>query len=173
VSLEYKEREEEDEEVKGGKDGNEEEELLRDVTGAGTGELVGIDEEASVGITRVHAEHAVVDILLCALALVAGGKEAAGRVRVEASLKAGGLGVVVVAIAVALRDVLQDDPPVALNVDSPGDLGVVHSTGAEVALGAYPVAGVIGRGALGGSCVVLVVEALLLLLDNVLHQVIG
>ena len=35
-----------------------------DVTGAGTGELVGVDEESSVGITGVQGEHPVVDILL-------------------------------------------------------------------------------------------------------------
>ena len=35
-----------------------------DVTGAGTGELVGVDEESSVWITGVQGEHPVVDILL-------------------------------------------------------------------------------------------------------------
>ena len=77
------------------------------------------------------------------------------------------------AVAVALGDVLEDDPPVALNIDSPGDLGVVNLGGAEVTLRPDPVGGVVGRGALGGSGVVLVVKVFLLFLGDVLDQVIG
>ena len=76
-------------------------------------------------------------------------------------------------IAVTLRDVLQDDPPVALHVDGPGDLGVVHLAGAEVALGADPVAGVVLAGALAGAGVVLVVKALLLGLSDTVDEVVG
>merc|ERR1712080_398811 len=126
---------------------------LGDVAGAGAGQLVGVDEEAPVG--------------------VAGGQQSAGAVRGQAGLQPGGLGVVVVAVAVALWDVLEDDPPVALNVDGPGDLSVVNLRGAEVALGPDPVGGVVGRGALGGSGVVLVVKVFLLFLGDVLDQVIG
>ena len=147
--------------------------LGRDVTGASTGQLVGVDEESSVGITGVEGEHPVVDILLGTLGLVAGGQQPAGAVRGQAGLKPGGLGVVVVAVAVALGDVLEDDPPVALNVDSPGDLGVVNLGGTKVALGPDPVGGVVGRGALGGAGVVLVVKVFLLFLGDVLDQVIG
>ena len=146
---------------------------LGDVAGAGTGQLVGVDEEAPVGVAGVDGEHPVVDVLLGALGLVAGGQQPAGAVRGQAGLQPGGLGVVVVAVAVALGDVLEDDPPVALNVDSPGDLGVVNLGGAEVALGPDPVGGVVGRGALGGSGVVLVVKVFLLFLGDVLDQVIG
>merc|ERR1739844_633168 len=90
-----------------------------DVTGAGTGELVGVDEESSVGITGVQGEHPVVDVLLGTLGLVAGGQQSAGAVGEQTGLQSGGLGVVVVPIAVALRDVLEDDPPVTLHIDSP------------------------------------------------------
>ena len=44
--------------------------LSREVTGAGAGELVGVDEEPSVGITGVDREHPVVDVLLGALGLL-------------------------------------------------------------------------------------------------------
>jgi len=144
-----------------------------DVTGAGTGELVGVDEESSVSITGVQGEHPVVDKLLGALGLVARSQEPAGAVREETGLQPGGLGVVVVTVAVALRDVLQDDPPVTLNIDSPGDLGVVNIGGTEVTLGSDPVTGVVLAGSLAGSSVVAVVETLLLRLGDNLHQVVS
>jgi len=143
------------------------------VTGAGAGELVGVDEESSVGITGVDREHPVVDVLLGALGLVAGGEEPAGAVREQAGLQPGGLGVVVVTVAVTLRDVLQDDPPVTLNIDSPGDLGVVNVGGTEVALRSDPVAGIVLAGSLAGSGVVGVVEGLLLWLGDHLHEVVS
>jgi len=111
----------------------------------------------------------VVNILLGALALVAGSEESAGRVREQAGLETGGLGVVVVTVSISLRNVLQDDPPVTLHVDSTGDLGIVHIAGAEVTLRPYPVGGIIRRGALAGTGVVLVVKGLLLRLGDVLH----
>merc|ERR1719205_273480 len=95
-------------------------ELGRDMAGTGAGKLVGVNKESSVGIARVQREHPVVDKLLCALGLVAGGEQTAGAVGEQAGLQPGGLGVVVVTIAVTLGDVLQDDPPVALNIDGPG-----------------------------------------------------
>jgi len=144
-----------------------------DVTGAGTGELVGVDEESSVSITGVQGEHPVVDKLLGALGLVARSQEPAGAVREETGLQPGGLGVVVVTVAVALRDVLQDDPPVTLNIDSPGDLGVVNIGGTEVTLGSDPVTGVVLAGSLAGSSVVAVVEVFLLRLGDHLHEVVS
>lgn len=133
-------------------------ELLRNMTRTSRRKLVSINEKSSVWVTGVNREHPVVNILLGALAVITGSQQPAGRVRVETSLQPGGLGVVVVAISVSLGDVLQDYSPVALNIDSTGDLSVVNIAGAEVALGSNPVAGVIGRGSLGGSGVVLVVE---------------
>ena len=100
--------------------------ILRDLGGdmarAGAGKLVGVNEESSVGITGVQREHPVVDKLLGALGLVAGGQQATRAVREETRLQPRGLGVVVVTIAVTLGDVLQDDPPVTLDVDGSGDL---------------------------------------------------
>ena len=143
------------------------------MTGAGTGQLVGVDEESSVGITGVEGEHSVVDVLLGTLGLVAGGQQSAGAVREQAGLQSGGLGVVVVTVAVTLGDVLEDDPPVTLNIDSPGDLGVVNIGGTEVTLGSDPVSGVVLAGALAGSSVVAVVEVLLLRLGDHLHEVVS
>ena len=68
---------------------------------------------------------------------------------------------------------LEDDPPVPLDVDGPGDLGVVDVGRAEVALRPDPVGSIVGAGPLGGSGVVLVVEGLLLLLGDVLDEIIG
>lgn len=41
--------------------------LLRNMTGAGGGKLVGVNKESSVGIAGVQREHPVVDKLLGAL----------------------------------------------------------------------------------------------------------
>lgn len=146
--------------------------LLRDMAGTGTGQLVGINEEPSVGVAGVHGQHPVVDILLGALGLVAGGQQPAGRLGEQAGLQPRGLCVVVVAVAVALRDVLQDDAPVALHIDGTGDLLIAHCGGTEVTLWPYPVRCVIGARALGGSGVVAVVKVLLLRPRDILHQVI-
>lgn len=146
---------------------------LGDVAGACAGQLVGVNEEASVGVARVDGEHPVVDVLLGALRLVARSQQPAGTVGGQAGLEPGGLSVVVVAVAVALGDVLEDDPPVALNIHCSGDLGVVDVGGAKVALRSNPVGGVIRRGALGGTTVVLVVKVFFLLLGDVLDQVVG
>jgi hypothetical protein len=78
-----------------------------------------------------------------------------------------------VTVAVSLGNVLQDDSPVALHVNGPGDLSVVHIAGAQVALRANPVGGVIWGGSLAGTSVVLVVKRLLLLLGDILDQVIS
>lgn len=137
---------------------NERLELLRNMARTGRRELVSVNEKSSVGVTGVNRQHPVVNILLGALAVVTGSQQPAGRVRVQTGLQSGSLGVVVVTVSITLGDVLQDNPPVALNIDSPGDLGVVNIAGAQVALGANPVAGVIGRGSLAGSGVVLVVK---------------
>ena len=158
---------------KTGRKGKRRRDGLGDVAGAGAGQLVGVNEEAPVGVARVDGEHPVVDVLLGALGLVARSQQPAGTVGGQAGLQPGGLSVVVVAVAVALGDVLEDDPPVALNIHCSGDLGVVNVGGAEIALGSDPVGGVVRRGALGGTSVVLVVKGLFLFLGDVLDQVIG
>lgn len=143
------------------------------MTGAGTGKLVGIDEESSVGITGVDREHSVVHVLLGALAFVAWGEESAGAVGVEAGLQPGGLSVVVVAISVAFGDVLEDDSPVAFDVYGTGDLGIVDVRGAQVTFGANPVGSVVLGRSLRGSGVVLVVEGILLVLGDVFDEVVS
>jgi len=128
--------------------------LLWDVARASGWELVGIDEESSVWITGVDGDHPVVHVLLGTLALVARSQETTSRVWSLASLQSGGLGVVVVAIAVLLGNVLQDDPPVPLDVHGPPDLGIVDVRWAEVAFRSNPVGGIVWRRSLGGSSVV-------------------
>ena len=138
-----------------------------------TGKLVCINEESSVRITGVQRQHSVVDKLLCALGLVAGGQESTGTVREQTGLQSGGLGVVVVTIAVTIRDMLEDDSPVALNIDGAGDLGVVNIRGAEIALRSNPVGSVILAWSLGCSSIVAVVEMFLLRLGNAINKVIS
>lgn len=140
---------------------------------AGRGELVGINEESSVGVARVEGDHSVVDILLGALAVVTRSQKSAGRIGGQAGFQAGGLGVVVVSIAILFGDVLKNDTPVALNVDGTLDLGIVNLRGAQVTLGSRPVGQVEGRGALGGTSVVRVVESLLLVSGHMLDQIVG
>jgi len=77
-----------------------------------------------------------------------------------------------VAVAIALWDMLQDNPPKPFHIDSPGDLGIVHCRGTEVALGSNPVRGIVWAGALGGPGVIPIVKASLLGSSNVLHQII-
>jgi len=138
-----------------------------------TGELVCINEESSVWITRVEGQHSVVDKLLGALGLVAGGQESAGAVGEQTGLQSGGLGVVVVTISISIGNVLEDDSPVALNIDSAGDLGVVNIRGTEVSLWSNPVGSVILAWSLGCSGVVAVVKVFLLRLGNAINKVIS
>jgi len=144
-----------------------------EVARTSTRQLVSIDEEPSVWVTRVNREHSVVDILLGTLGLVARGKKTTSRVGEQAGLKTGGLGVVVVTVSVSLRDVLEDDPPVTFNIDSTGDLSVVNVRRAKVTLRSNPVRGVIRRWSLGSSRVILVVKRLFLRLGDVLNKVIS
>jgi hypothetical protein len=115
----------------------------------------------------------VVDILLGTLGLVARGKETTGRVREETGLKTGGLGVVVVTVAISLRDVLEDDSPVSFDIDSTSYLGVVNIRRTKVTLRSNPMRCIIRRWSLRGSWIVLVVKRLLLRLGNVLDKIIS
>jgi len=122
-----------------------------EVARTSAGQLVCVDEEPSVWVTRINREHSVVDILLGALGLVARGEKTTSRVREQTGLKTGGLGVVVVTVSVSLRDVLEDDSPVSLNIDSASDLGVINIRGAKITLGSNPVSCVIRRWSLRSS----------------------
>jgi len=116
-----------------------------------TRQLVCIDEEPSVWVTRVNREHSVVDVLLGTLGLVARGKKTTSRVGEQAGLKTGGLGVVVVTVSVSLWDVLEDDSPVSFNIDSTSDLGIINIGGAKITLRSNPVSCVIRRRSLRSS----------------------
>ena len=93
---------------------------------AGRWEFVGINEETSVRITGIYGDHSMVNVFLSAFALVTRGKETTSRVWGLTSLQTGGLSVVVMAITIFFGDVLEDDSPVAFNIDGPADLGVVN-----------------------------------------------
>jgi len=122
-----------------------------EVARTSAGQLVCVDEETSVWVTRIYREHSVVDILLGTLGLVARGEKTTSRVREQTGLKTGGLGVVVVTVSVPLRDVLEDDSPVSFNIDSASDLGVINIRGAKITLRSNPVSCVIRRWSLRSS----------------------
>jgi len=122
-----------------------------EVARTSAGQLVCVDEETSVWVTRIYREHSVVDILLGTLGLVARGEKTTSRVREQTGLKTGGLGVVVVTVSVSLRDVLEDDSPVSFNIDSASDLGVINIRGAKITLRSNPVSCVIRRWSLRSS----------------------
>ena len=93
---------------------------------AGRWEFVGINEETSIRITGIYGDHSVVNVFLSAFALVTRGKETASRIWCLTSLQAGGLCVVIMAITIFFGDVLEDDSPVAFNINGSTDLGVVN-----------------------------------------------
>ena len=132
---------------------------------AGGRQPVDVDEEALVRVARVVREHAVVDVLLGALALIAGRQRAAGGLRVLARLQPGRLRVVV--------DVVDDDAPLAGHVLGTTRLRVGHVTGADVAGRAGPVGDVERTVALGRARVVAVVEGGLLLGAQTVDQIVG
>jgi hypothetical protein len=147
--------------------------LLRNMAGASRGKLVGIDEKSTVRITGVEGEHSVVNILLGTFGVVTGGQKTAGRVWGLAGFQASSLGIVIVTVSVVFGNMLEDNSPVPFNIDSTFDFGIFNSGGAKVALGSNPMGSIIGRGSLGSSSVIFVVESSLLRSNDVLNQVIG
>ena len=131
---------------------------MRNMARAGRRELVGINEETSVRITGIYGDHSMVYVFLSAFALVTRGKETASRVWGLTSLQAGGLCVVIMAITIFFGDVLEDDSPVAFNIDCSADLSVVNIGWAQVAFWADPVGSVIWRWSLGSTGVIRVIE---------------
>jgi hypothetical protein len=134
------------------------------VTRAGRGQLVDVDEEALVRIARVEGQHAVVDVFLDALALVARCQGAARSAREQTGLHSLGLRVV--------GHVLDDNTPFSLDVDGAHRSGVQHLGRADVALTADPVALLERR-----AVVVGVVESALLdggqSVDSVVSRLVG
>lgn len=106
--------------------------MLRDVTGACRRKLVDVDEETLLRIARIEGEHAMVYVLLDALAAVARSQSPAGRSSVEAGFNTLGLCVVV--------DVLDDDAPLSVHIAGADRASVEHVTGTDVALISNPVA---------------------------------
>ena len=76
-------------------------------------------------------------------------------------------------IAISLRNVLEDDSPVAFNIDCTSDLGIVNIRWAKVTLRSNPMRSVIRRWSLGSSSVVLVVKRFLLWLGDILDKIIS
>jgi hypothetical protein len=68
------------------------------------------------------------------------------------------LGVIVVSIGVVMGDVLEDDTPIPLNIDSPMNLGIANKGRAKIALRSNPVASVIRTGSHGSTGIVFIVE---------------
>ena len=125
---------------------------------AGRWEFVGINEETSIRITGIYGDHSVVNVFLSAFALVTRGKETASGVWGLTSLQTGGLSIIVMAIAILFWDVLEDDSPVAFNIDCSADLSVVNIRWAQIAFGADPVGGVIWRWSLGSAGIIGVIK---------------
>ena len=132
---------------------------------AGGRQTVDVDKQTLVRVTRVIGEHAVVDVLLRTLALVAGSQGAAGGLRMHARLQPSRLGIVV--------DLVDDHSPLACHVLGAPRLTVPDVTGTDVARRSGPVGDVIRRLALGGARVEAVVEGGLLLGGETLHQIVS
>ena len=94
-------------------------------------QLVGVDEETAVRIARVERQHAMVDVLLEALAVVARSQSAASGFREQAGFDALRLRVV--------GDVLDDDAPFAVDVLGAQRSGVFDVAGADESFTADPV----------------------------------
>jgi len=115
----------------------------------------------------------VVDILLTAGGLVARRQKTTGRRREETGLQPGCLCVVVVAITIALRNMLENNTPVALHIYSSGDLDIDCFRRTQGAFRANPVCGVIRRIALRSSSVEGVVKRLLCCFCNTFYEIIS
>ena len=104
-----------------------------DVARASRRQLEGIDEDTFVRVTGVEGEHAVVDVLLQALAVVARSKGTASGFGEEAGFDALGLGVSGPGV------VLDNDAPFTISVLSAQGTGVLDVARADESLAANPV----------------------------------
>ena len=131
-----------------------------DAARAGRWQLVNVDEQTFAGIARVEGEHAVVDVLLEALAPMTWSQSAARSPRVTANLNALGLRVDIY--------ILDDNSPFAQDVGGADWAGVFDVAGADETFTADPVAlvellAVVER----------VIEFLFLLLGHAINQIVG
>jgi len=134
--------------------------LSWDVARTSRWQLVDVDEETLVRIAWVEGEHAVVDILLKAGALIARSQGAASGSSKQAGLDALGLSIV--------SDVLNDDSPFSIDVLSAQGTSVGDIRWADKSLTSNPVAFVELLAVIEG-----IVEFLLLLLCDSINQIIG
>ena len=103
-----------------------------DEASARSGQLEAFNGEGEVVVGRIEDESTLVDVLLDAFRLVAGGHQrTGGSDGVDVALL--DADVLVKFVAVRL-DLVDNDPPLALNVDSPQWLDVGRATGAQVGL---------------------------------------
>ena len=84
--------------------------MLWHMARASRSKLEDVNKNALVGVAGVEGQHPVVDVLLGALGLVAGGKESASRIGKEAGLEPSGLR--------ELQHPVDHDPPFAIDVAS-------------------------------------------------------
>ena len=103
-----------------------------DAARAGRWQLVNVDEQTFAGIARVEGEHAVVDVLLEALAPVTWSQSAARSPRVIANLNALGLRVDIY--------ILDDNSPFAFDVLGSDRTSVKDVAGADVSGTSDPIA---------------------------------
>jgi hypothetical protein len=92
-------------------------------------------------------------------------QKSTSRVWGQAGLQPCRLGIIV--------DVINNHPPVSIDVPGPLGFGINHIRGAKIPLGSNPVGNIVGVGTLGGSSIILIVESLFLVLVQVLDKVIG
>lgn len=116
-------------------------------------QLVDVDEETFVGITRIEGEHSVIDILLHTGATVARGQSTTRGTREQAGLDTLGLRVVC--------DVLNNHAPFAVNIHRTDRTGIQYFAWADVTFTTDPVTLIEGLAVIEG-----IIEMVLLVSRN-------
>jgi len=139
------------------------------VAGAGGWELEAVDGEWEVLIIWIVDQEPVVDVLLDALGLVAFGHQWASRSGGGALLDASGLGQ---GLVVGL-DVVDDDPPLAVDVDGAQGLDIGSLRGAQVSLLHNVLQASHGVVGVGQDVLVHLLDSVVVVLDGLLDLVGG
>ena len=79
----------------------------------------------------------MVDILLGTFGVVTRSQKSACRIRGLTGFQAGSLGIVIVTIGIIFGNMLENDPPVAFNIDGTFDFSVFNSAWTKVSLRSY------------------------------------
>ena len=137
--------------------------------GASRGQLEALDGEGEVLVIGIVDEESVVDGLLQTLGLVAFGHERARRSGAGALLDAGGLAE---GFVVGL-DAIDDDPPLAVDVDGSQGLDVFGFGGAQVSLLDDVLKTVDGVLGVGQDILVELLHGIVVILDGLLDLVGG